>query len=107
MINSSRVMEPTRDPLKLGIDVLRFVDKWFKIPLATLPLPIITEHKQVLARSGLLLLGYLIPQVISYECLDLLVQIELSLHFFLNIVELKLMLAVYDFLSEEFFNFVL
>jgi hypothetical protein len=106
MINSSRVMEPTRDPLELCVDMLRLVDKWLKISLATLPLPIITEHEQILSRSGLLFLGYLIPQVISYECLDLLVQVELSLHFFLDIVELKLMLAVYDFLSEEFFNFV-
>ena len=60
MINSCRVMEPTRDPLKFGIDVLGFVDKWLKISLATFPLSIVTEHKQVLARSGFLLLGYLI-----------------------------------------------
>lgn len=61
MVNSSRVMEPTRYPLKFGVDMLRLVDKWLKISLATLSLPIITEHKQVLARSGLLLLRYLIP----------------------------------------------
>ena len=81
--------------------------KRLKIALAALSLPIIAEHEQILARSWLFFITDPIFEVLADQSLDLLMEVKFAFHFFFNIVELELMLAVNNFLGKEFFDLVL
>ena len=87
--------------------MLCLVHKWLEVALATLTLPVVSKHEEVLALTRFFVIGNLIFKVITNQSLNLLMKIELSLDFFFNIIKLKLMLAVDNFLCQKFFDFIL